>query len=142
MTHEAGVLRIGLTFNLIHRRCNLHANKFLHRFELAFTEDDLQAKAVIDTEIEPLLPFRDALVVLNRDLAGEASLKTYEGDLTLKAEVNKRGAVFWAGTIGFGFSGGGCGAQLKFWIEHDQTSLPLMLEELNAIIEDAKNEER
>ena len=144
MTDQPYILIIGqpAAFVLTHGRCDLHAIKSFHRFEVAFTEDDFQAKAVIDTEIGPLLPFRDALAALNRDLTGEALLKTYEGDLTLKAEVNKRGHVFWAGTMGFGFSGGSRGAQLHFWIEHDQTSLPLMLEQLNAIIEDAESEEQ
>jgi hypothetical protein len=73
-------------------------------------------------------------------LSGQAVLETREGDLKLEAHINKRGHVFWTGTVGFGFSGGSRGAQLQFWIEDDQTSLPIIVDQLSAVIEDVQRE--
>lgn len=89
---------------------------------------DFHARAVIDAEIEAFVLFREALIELYRDLRGEALLETREHDLKLEATVNKLGHVFWNGTVGFGYSGGGDSAEYTFWIADDQTSLPIIVD--------------
>jgi hypothetical protein len=90
--------------------------------------------------MEPLEYFRDALTALYEDLRGEVVLQTREQDLTLESTVNKLGHVFWTGTIGFGYSGGSSSAKYEFWIEDDQTSLPIILDQLRTVIEEAQGE--
>jgi hypothetical protein len=142
MAADSAVLRIGrpTRFTLTHARCDLQSTAGLHRFEVVFTRHDIHARAVIDTGIEPFLSFREALTRLYRDLNGEAVLWTHEMDLRLEATVNKLGHVSWTGIVGFGYSGGGDSAQYSFWIDDDQTSLPIILDQLNAIVEEAQGE--
>jgi hypothetical protein len=142
MPAESAVLHIGrpTRFTLTHGRCELHSSAGLHRFEAVFTRYDFHARALIDTEIGPLLSFRDAFDALYRNLNGQAVLLTHEMDLRLEATVNKLGHVFWTGEVGFGYSGGTDSARYTFWIEDDQTSLPGILDQLNAIIEEAQAE--
>ena len=61
--------------------------------------------------------------------------------MALTDTANKLGHVFWTGTIGFGYSGGSNSAKYEFWIEDDQTSVPLILDQLCAVIEEAQGEE-
>ena len=126
--------------SLTHGPCHLHSKGSLHHFEVAFSNKDLQTTALVDTELEPFLSFREELGRLNRDLKGQAVLRTWEGDLELLAQIDKQGHVLWTGKVGFGFSGGGYGAQAQFWIGDDQTSLPSVLKQLDALIEDARAE--
>jgi hypothetical protein len=144
MTVDSGVLRIGqpTRFTLTHARCDLHSTGPLHRFEAAFDAPDVQARAVIDSVIDPFLSFREALIELNETLNGSAVLETYDLDLRLEATVDKLGHVSWRGTAGFGYSGGSHSARFEFWIEDDQTSFPSILAQLSAIIEEAKRERR
>lgn len=142
MTVARSAIGFGRTarFTLTHERCDLRSTGGLHRFEAVFTRPDFQATALIDTGMEPFTYFREALVALYRDLSGEALLQTREQDLTLEATVNKLGHIFWAGAIGFGYAGGGSSAKYEFWIEDDQASVPIILDQLSAVIEEAKRE--
>jgi hypothetical protein len=139
--HEL-MIRIGrpTRFTLTHANCDLQATGGLHRFEAQFTRFDFQARAIIDAEIEALVSFREALSVLYSDLEGKALLETHEGDLKLEATVNKLGHVSWTGTVGFGYSGASDFANYSFWIEDDQTSIPVILDQLIAMIENARAE--
>jgi hypothetical protein len=142
MAAEPVALRIGrpTRFTLTHGRCDLQSTAGLHRFEAVFTAYDFNARARIDIELEPFRLFREALIALSQDLNGVAALETIESELKLEATVNKLGHVFWAGSVGFGYTGGSQSAQYHFWIEDDQTSLPIILSQLNAVIEEAQAE--
>lgn len=142
MTENRATVSIGrhARFTLTHGDCDLRLPAGLHRFEAVFTRPDFHARAAIDTGMEPVEDFREALTALYEDLSGEAVLQTHEKDLTLEATVNKLGHVFWTGTIGFGYSGGSSTAKYEFWIEDDQTSIPIIVDQLRAIIEEARAE--
>ena len=138
---DSAVLRNGhpTRFTLTHAHCDPQSTAGLHRFEAVFTRFDFHARALIDAEIEAFVPFR-TLIGLYPDLKGEALLETREHDLKLEVTVNKIGHASWTGTVGVGYSGGSDSAKYSFWIEDDQTSLPIILDQLHAIIREAQAE--
>jgi len=83
--------------------------------------------------LEELSAFRDELSQLSRTLAGEARLRTIEGQLSLRVAGNGRGEVRVLGEAR-DISGGG--NRLEFELAIDQTHVRSTLEQLNALVED------
>ncbi|HLY01233.1 MAG TPA: hypothetical protein VKR56_01910 [Candidatus Cybelea sp.] len=83
--------------------------------------------------------FRDGLARLNRDLQGEAKLEMVEQDLKLLGSVDKLGHLHWTGEL-MQVPGSITEVRLCFTIEDDQTSLGALIQQVDAIIEDAKSE--
>jgi hypothetical protein len=76
---------------------------------------------------------------MHRTLRGTAELETLENDLRIEATVDKLGHIFWEGFVG-GYHGGPDEARLQFHFTDDQTSLPVIIEQLEALVAEANGE--
>ena len=76
--------------------------------------------------------FASELKQMYSTLKGKSTLQPLEGAISLQAEVNKAGFVFWAGKMIY--PSGGVNV-LKFELINDQTYLPDLIMELDAILE-------
>ena len=77
---------------------------------------------------------------MDRDLRGNATLDAIEGELTLRAEADKRGHITWMGELRY--PGGVWKARLEFELEDDQTSLSQIIRQLQTLLAEAKSESR
>jgi hypothetical protein len=111
-----------------------------HSFDLAFSNGEFRAGFTLAIPIRSLTSFRDQLISLNRDLRGHARLDAVEGELTLRGEVDKRGHTMWTGELAY--PGGIWKARLEFEFEDDQTALPEIIKQLQALIAETQDESR
>ena len=77
--------------------------------------------------------FHQKLDFMHRCLKGTAALVTMEDGIALDGEINGRGAIAWEGCLRYP-----CGSfsELKFRFDSDQSYIPEMLSELEAILQE------
>lgn len=109
-----------------------------HRFDATFANGVFRAKITLDTWIGSLGSFADQLVAMNLTLNGEAALSSIDGELDLKAVVNKLGHVIWTGELRY--PGGVPEATLEFEMEDDQTSLGGLIAQVEGVVAEANSE--
>jgi hypothetical protein len=115
-----------------------HGDPAWHRFHVTFAGFGFKADFFLETWLMPLIAFRDGLARLSRDLAGGAKLETLEHELKLQGHIDKLGHILWVADLFQHPSRRE--AHLHFELEDDQTSLPGLIAQLDAMIESARNE--
>jgi|SRR5580692_9008990 hypothetical protein len=115
-----------------------HGDPRWHRFKVQFSGFGFDANFSLETWLMPFIAFRDGLIVVDRELRGEARLETIEHDFQLQGHIDKIGHIQWTGNLLQ--PAGEWKARLHFSLEDDQTSLRGLIAQLDTIIENARNE--
>jgi hypothetical protein len=104
-----------------------------HSLRAKFARDGFRAETITEVFTWELESFHDQLVVLNRELQGEAKFEPLDCNLELQATIDHLGHITWSGSVGE-YSDLDNKSELKFQITDDQTSLPLVIAQLKAIM--------
>ena len=76
--------------------------------------------------------FNEHLELMHRSLSGVARLQTMEHGVELEGQINERGAISWKGSLRHPVGGP---VELKLRFDSDQSYIPEMLSQLEAILE-------
>ena len=109
-----------------------------HRFHVKSSGFGFNADFFVETWLMPFVRFKERLATVNDELQGELKLETIEHDLQLQGRIDKSGHINW--TAALFQPAGEWRAQLHLTLEDDQTSLPILIAQVDAIIKEAENE--
>lgn len=85
-----------------------------------------------------LRDFRDGLEAISQTLKGTATFDSFDGELTLAGSINKEGQIFWEVTLRCIDSEND--NVLNFRVEGDQSYLPALITDVDALLKEARTE--
>jgi hypothetical protein len=99
---------------------------------LRATTPGFQVDFTASLHLNELVELREQVRQMHSTLQGEAELEAMDGWLDLKAEMDRTGHVHWS--VEITHPTGSPGARLQFEINNDQTYLPDILNQIDAVL--------